>query len=141
MHEQYSRWSADRTGAMSTAADIVGEKYIAAATPVFLPIARFDFQRAREHDEKLAPRGRVPVLVKALGHLRQHRALRRQYPRAVDDISEGVGRRVIYRDIDLDKLGPAIRRGSKADEFHLGLSKRCADRRKLAYQAEVPLAR
>jgi hypothetical protein len=98
MHEQDARRPADCAGAMAAAADIVGEENLAVATPVLLPVARFDFECAGKHDEKLSPRGRVPVLVEALGHFRQHSALRRQYPRAVDDIPERVGRRIIDRE-------------------------------------------
>src|SRR5579863_8056020 len=119
MHEQHARRAADRTGAMAAAADIVGEEYFAAAASVLLPVAGFDFKRAGEHDEKLTPRGWVPVLVEAVRHLRHHRALRRQYRGAADDIPEGVGRRIVDREVNLDKSRPVIGCGSKANEFHL----------------------
>jgi hypothetical protein len=77
MHEQYASRAADRAATMAAAADIVGEKNLAAAAPVLLAIACLDFERAGKHDEKLAPGGRVPFLIEALGHLRHHRALRR----------------------------------------------------------------
>ena len=54
-------------------------------------VAGFDFECAGKHDEKLTPGGRVPILIEALGHLRHHRALRRQYRGAVDSIAESVG--------------------------------------------------
>src|SRR5437899_9870308 len=113
MNEQYAGRAADRAGAMAAAANIVGKEHVAAAAPMLLPVAGFDFERAGKNDEKLAPGGRVPVLIKALGHLRHHRALRRQYRGAVDGIAESVSRRIIDRDIDLDKLRPAIGRRSK----------------------------
>jgi hypothetical protein len=71
-------------------------------------IAGFDFERAGKHDEKLPPGGRMPVLIEALGHLRQHRALRWQNRGTVDSIAESIGRRIVDRDIDLDKLRPAV---------------------------------
>src|ERR1700676_51317 len=104
MHEQYAGRAADRAGAMAAAPDIVGKEHFAAAASVLLPVAGFDFECAGKHDEKLMPGGWVPILIEALGHLRHHRALRRQYRGAVDGIAESVGRRIIDRDIELDKL-------------------------------------
>jgi hypothetical protein len=96
MHKQHAGRAADRAGAMAAAADIVGEEHIAAAAPVLLPVAGFDFECAGKHDAELTPRGRVPVLKEALGHLRHHRALRREYRgRSHDD---GAGRGRAHRD-------------------------------------------
>ena len=94
------------TGAAAT--DIVGKKHFTAAAPVLVAVAGFDFQGAGKHDEKLAPGGRVPVLIEAFGHFGHHRALRWQRCRAVRSIAPCVGRRIVDREIDLDKLRAAI---------------------------------
>jgi hypothetical protein len=108
MHEQHAGWAADRTAAMAAAADIVGEKHVPVAALALLPVAGFDFQSAGQHKQKLTSGSRVPILVKALGHLCHHGTLCRQHRGAVDGITERVGRRVVDRDFDLDKLRPAI---------------------------------
>ena len=46
MHEQHPGRAVDRTRAMAAAADIVGEKYLAAAAPVLLAVAGFDLEGA-----------------------------------------------------------------------------------------------
>ena len=68
MNEKHPGRTADRAAAMAAAADIIGEKHLAAAAAVLRAIAGFDFERAGKHEEKLAPGGRVPVLVQAFGH-------------------------------------------------------------------------
>jgi hypothetical protein len=120
MHEQHAGRAADGASAMTAAADIVSEEHIPAAASVLHPVAGFDLQCAGKHNQQLAPGGRVPVLIEALGHLRDHRALRRQHRRAAGGMAPGVGRRVVDREIDLDKLRTAIGCGSEADDFHQG---------------------
>lgn len=93
MHEQHAGRAADRARSMTAAADIVSKECFAAAAPVLSPVAGFDFECTGKHDEKLAPGGRVPILIEALGHVRYHRALRRQYRGAADGIAD-VSRRV-----------------------------------------------
>src|SRR3569833_1501546 len=63
MHEQHAGRAADRARAMTVAADIVSKEYFAAAAPVLSPIAGFDFECTGKHDEKLAPGGRMPILI------------------------------------------------------------------------------
>ena len=82
MHKQHPGRAADGARAMAAAADIVSEKHLAAAAAVLLAVADFDLEGAGKHEEKLAPGGRVPILIKALGHVRDHRALCRQRPRS-----------------------------------------------------------
>src|SRR5687768_13154290 len=71
-HEQHAGRAADRAAAMAAAADIVGEKHLAAAAAVLRAVAGFDFERAGKHEEKLAPGGGMPVLVEAFGHFGHH---------------------------------------------------------------------
>jgi hypothetical protein len=118
MHEQHAGRAADSPGAMTPAADIVGEEHFPAAAPVLFPVARFNFERAGKHNKKLAPGGRVPVLVQAFGHLGYHRALRRQCRGAAAGMAPCVVGRIVDREIDLDKLRPAIGCRSEADDFH-----------------------
>src|SRR2546423_360707 len=120
MHEKHAGRAADRASAMAATANIVGEEHFTAAASVLLPIAGFDLKCAGKHDKQLTPRGWVPVLIEAFRHLRHHRALRRQNGGAADGIAESVGRRVVGRHINLDKLRPAIGRRSKANDFHQG---------------------
>src|SRR3954447_11668189 len=114
MHEQHADWAADCAGAMAATANIVGKEHVAAAALVLLAVARLDFESAGKHDKKLTSGGRVPILIEALGHLRHNRALRRQYRGAPGDVAPGVGRRIVDRHIDVDKLRAAIGRRSKA---------------------------
>src|SRR5260370_17827414 len=79
MDEQHGDRAANSARAMTTATDIVGEEYFAAATPVLLPVAGFNFEGARKHEEKLPPGSGGPVLSQAFGHFRYHHPLRRQY--------------------------------------------------------------
>ena len=118
MHEQYTGRAADRAASMAAAADIVGEKNFPAAAPVLFPVAGFDFERAGKHDKKLPPGGWVPVLIEAFVHLGHHCALRRQRRGAAGSIAPCVGRRIVDRQIDLDKLRPAVRCRRKANDFH-----------------------
>src|SRR5215471_9910595 len=89
---------------MAAAADVVGKQNLAAVAPMFLAIAGFDLEDAGKHEEKLAPGGRMPVLIEALGHVGNHCALRSQDCGAVDGIAKTIGRRIVDRDIDLDKI-------------------------------------
>src|SRR5258707_13499391 len=91
MHEQHAGRAVDRAAAMAAATDIVGKKHFTAAAPVLFAVAGFDLQGAGKHDEKLAPGGRVPILIEALGHLRHHHALRWQYRRAAGGRAPYVG--------------------------------------------------
>ena len=91
MNEQHAGRAADRAAPMTTAADIIGEEYFAAAATVLFAVAGFDFKGAGKHDKKLAPGGRVSVLIEALRHLRHHRALRRQHRGAARGMAPGVG--------------------------------------------------
>src|SRR4051812_12330289 len=128
MNEQHAGRAADRAAPMTTAADIIGEEYFAAAATVLFAVAGLDFKGAGKHDKKLTPGGRVPVLIEAFGHLRHHRALGRQYRGTVGGMAPYVGRRIVDREIDLDKLRAAIGGRSKADDFHQGSPKmaRCS---------------
>jgi hypothetical protein len=98
MNEQYAGRAANSPAAMTTAADVVGQEHVPAAAPVPLPIAGFNFEGAGKHDKKLAPGGRVPILIQAFGHLRHHRALRRQYRGAARGVAPGIGRRIVDRE-------------------------------------------
>src|SRR5438067_7985550 len=120
MHEKHAGRAADRASAMAATADIVGKEYFAAAASVLLPIAGFNFECTGKYDEQLTPRGWMPVLMEAFRHLRHHRALRRQNGGAADGIAESVGRCIVDRYIDLDKLRCAIGCRSKANNFHQG---------------------
>src|SRR6266478_6608085 len=104
MHEKHAGRAADRASAVPATADIVGEEHITAAASVLLPIAGFDLECAGKYDKELTPRRRVPVLIESFRHLRHDRALHRQNGGAADGIAESVGRRIIDRHIDLDKL-------------------------------------
>src|SRR5205814_4160396 len=99
MNEKHPGRTADRAAAMAAAADIIGEKHLAAAAAVLRAIAGFDFERAGKHEEKLAPGGRMPVLTETFGHFGDHRALRRQHCGAVRSIAPCVGRSVVDREI------------------------------------------
>src|SRR4029077_5384434 len=54
---------------------------------------------AGKYNQQLTPRGRVPVLIEVLGHLRHHRALRRQHRGAAGGMAPGVGRRIVDREV------------------------------------------
>ena len=55
MNEQHAGRAADCAAPMTTAADIIGEEYFAAAATVLFAVAGFDFKGAGKHDKKLAP--------------------------------------------------------------------------------------
>src|SRR4051812_18155581 len=139
MHEQHTGRAADRAGAMAATTDVVGKEHVAAAALVLLPVAGFDFESAGKHEQKLTPRGWMPILIEAPGHFRHHRALRRQDRGAMDGVAESVGRRIADWDIDLDKLRSAIGRRSKADDSHHDSPNSAPSGAGLAiYQAAVP---
>src|SRR6266478_814277 len=120
MHKKHAGRAADRASAVAATADIVGEEHFTAVASVLLSVAGFDFKCAGKHDEQLTPRGWMPVLIEAFRHLRHHCALRRQKGGPADGIAESIGRRIVDRHIDLDKLRSAIGCRSKANDFHQG---------------------
>ena len=80
MDEQHADRAANSARAMTTATDIVGEEYFAAATPVLLPVAGFNFEGARKHEEKLPPGSGVPsgisvTIVLCAGNIAERRAV------------------------------------------------------------------
>ena len=51
MNEQNAGGAADRAGAMTAAADVVGQEEVACAAALFAAVAGFDLERTRKHNK------------------------------------------------------------------------------------------